>query len=310
MKDMCSDKPQRTEETEDKSMESTTPPYLTERINQLQTDITNLKLELRKARPIPFGKISIMFIVPGALSLIVSILDNSQVLAFTGLGLTFWGALFFLVRPIRYVKSSLLDSTAISLYSTIDRIVKDLKYKSKSYYIVPPYPKELFLPEHLSGLKEMVVFISAGSDVDMPSIEEMVRSRFLLENPKGICVTPPGLGLLTQFEKELKTDITKLELEELCEILPQLILENFQLAKEIKMKTERNQVHLKILDSAYKNLYSREENLKSVHFLGCPLVSAIACAIAKTTGKIVTLYRDRISPDGQVIEVLYRFLEG
>jgi hypothetical protein len=292
-------------------MESTTPQYLPERIKQLQTDIANLKLELEKTTRIPFGKISIMFIVPGALSLIASIFNNSQVLAFIGLGLTFWGALFFLVRPIRYVKSSLLDSTAISLYSTIDRIVKDLKYKSKSYYI-PPYPKEVFLPEHLLGLKEMVVFISADSDAGMPSIEEMAGSRFLLENPKGICVAPPGLGLLTQFEKEVKMDITKVELGELCETLPRLILENFQLASEIKMRTERNQnqVHLKILDSVYKNLYSREENLKSVHFLGCPLVSAIACAIAKATGKIVTLYRDRISPDGQTIEVLYRFLEG
>jgi hypothetical protein len=306
---MCSDKIHRTEETEDKPMESMTPEYLAERINQLQTDIENLTLELRKTRGIPFGRISIMFIVPGALSLIASILDNSQVLAFIGLGLTFWGALFFLVRPVRYVKSSLLDSTAISLYSTIDRIIKDLKYRSKSYYI-PPYPKEVFLPEHLSGLKEMVVFISADSGSGMPSIEEMARSRFLLENPKGMCVAPPGLGLLTQLEKELKIDLTRLELRELCETLPQLILENFQLAKEIKLRIERNQVHLRILDSAYKNLYSREENLKSVHFLGCPLVSAIACAIAKTTGKIVTLYRDRTSLDGQIIEVLYRFLEG
>jgi len=76
------------------------------------------------------------------------------------------------------------------------------------------------------------------------------------------------------------------------------------------MKPEKNQVHLKIFDSIYKNLYSREQNLKSAHFLGCPLVSAIACAIAKTTGKIVTIDKDSLSPDGQTIEVWYRFIEG
>jgi len=220
-----------------------------------------------------------------------------------------WGALFFFIRPIGYVRSTLLDSTVISSYSTIDRIVKDLKYKGKSYYI-PPYPKEVYLPEYLKGLKEMIVFISADSGAGMPSIEEMATSKFLLKTPKGICVAPPGLGLLTQFENELKADLTKLELSELCETVPQLILDNFQLAKEIEMKTEENQVHLKIVDSIYKNLYSREENLKSVHFLGCPLVSALACAIAKTTGKIVTLHQDRVSPDGQTIEVWYHFLEG
>lgn len=309
MKDMCPDKTQRTEETEDKSVEPTTTEHLIERTKQLQTEIEDLERELRKVRRIPSQKIGIAFMVPGVLSLIFSILNDIQILAFIGLGLTFWGALFIFVRPIRYVRSSLLDSTAISAYSTIDRIVKDLKYKGKSYYI-PPYPREVYLPEHLKGLKDMIVFISADNSSGMPSIEEMAESKFLLENPKGICWIPPGLGLLTQFEKELRTDITKLQLNELCETIPQLILENFQLAKEIEMKPEKNQVYLKIFDSIYKGLYSGEENLESVHFLGCPLVSAIAGAIAKTTGKIVTIHQDRISPDGQTIEVWYHFLEG
>ena len=220
-----------------------------------------------------------------------------------------WGALFLFVRPVGYVKSSLLDSAAISSYSTIDRIIKELKYKGKSYYI-PPYPKEVYLPEYLKGLKDMIVFISADSGAGMPAIEEMAKGRFLLENPKGICVAPPGSGLLTQFEKELRVDVTKIELSELCESLPQLVLENFQLAKEIEMKLGENQVYLRIFDSIYKDLYGAEVNLKSVHFLGCPIVSAIACSIAKTTGKIVTIHKDKISSDGQTIEVWYRFTEG
>jgi len=312
VKNMSSDKNPKTkgtEETEDKSAELTTTQYLIETIKQLQAEVENLKLELRKVKRVPSGKIGVVLMVPGVLSLVFSIFYNSQVLAFMGLGLTFWGALFLFVRPVGYVKSDLLDSAAISSYSTIDRIIKDLKYKGKSYY-VPPYPKEVYLPEYLKRLKDMIVFISADSGSGMPSIEEMAKGTFLLENPKGICVAPPGLGLLSQFEKELRADITKIELNELCESLPQLILENFQLAKEIEMKPKENQVHLKIFDSIYKNLYSEKEDLKSVHFLGCPLVSAIACSIAKTTGKIVTIYKDRVSPDGQTIEVLYRFLEG
>jgi hypothetical protein len=309
MKNMRSEKKERPEETEGKSAQLTSTQYSIETIKQLQTHVENLNLELRKMRRLPSGKIGIIFMVPGALSLIFSVFKNSQVLAFIGLGLTFWGALFFFVRPIRYVKSSLLDSAAISPYSTIDRIVKDLKYEGKSYYI-PPYPKEVYLPEYLKSLKEMIVFISADSGKGMPSIEEMAKSKFLLKNPKGICVAPPGLGLLTQFEKELRTDITKLGLSGLCESLPQIILENFQLAKEMEIIMEENQVHLKIFDSIYKSLYSREEKLQSVHSLGCPLVSAIACTIAKTTGKIVTVHRDTVSPDGQTIEVWCRFIEG
>lgn len=304
---MCSSKTEKTEEIAHESTELTTTQYLIETIKQLQIDNENLKLEIRKAKKISSGKVGIAFLIPGIASLVFSILNSSQVLAFIGLGLTFWGALFLFIRPLKYVESSLLSSTAIASYSTIDRIIKDLKYKGKSYYI-PPYPKEVYLPEHLKGLKEMIVFVSADSSEDMPSIEEMAKSRFLLENPKGICVAPPGLGLLTQFEKELGTEIAKLELSELCESLPQLILENFQLAKEIEMNPEENQVHLKLVDPIYGNLYTAEENLRSVHFLGCPLVSAIACAIAKNTGKIVMIHKDNVSPDGQTIEIWYRIL--
>ncbi|MEM3356852.1 MAG: hypothetical protein QW166_03385, partial [Candidatus Bathyarchaeia archaeon] len=203
---------------------------------------------------------------------------------------------------------SLLDLTAISTYTTIDRIVKDLKYKGKSYYI-PPYPKEVYLPEYLKGLKETVVFISADTG-GTPSIEELAKSKFFLKNPNGICVAPPGLGLLTLFEKELRRDISKLQLNELYENLPHIIAENLQLAKEVEMKVEDNQIHVRIFDSTYKNLYAAEESLKSIHFLGCPLVSAIACAIAKTTGKMVTIQRDSISPDDQTIDVWYSVVEG
>ena len=306
---MCPKKIQQTtKEAEDKTSELTTTQYLVETIKKLQTENENLKIELRKAKGIPSGKIGLAFVIPGALALVFSVTNNSNILAFIGLGLTFWGALFFFIRPIKYVQSSLLDSTAISTYTTIDRIIKDLKLKGKSYYI-PPYPKEVYLPEYLKGLKDPVVFISADTG-GMPSIEELAKSKFILENPNGICVAPPGLGLLTQFENQLRKDIAKLKIEELCETLPPTIIENLHLAKEVEMKILENNIYVKITDSTYKNLYISDENLKSIHFLGCPLVSSIACALAKSTGKMITVQEDRISPDGLTIEVWYRLVEG
>jgi len=300
---MLPEEGRNTGKSEDKSIELTDTQHLTEKIRQLQAEVEDLKSELRKRRRLSSGKIGIVLLIPGGLSLALSILENSQILAFIGLGLTFWGALFLLIRPVRYVESSLLDSTAVSAYSTIDRIVSDLEYEGKSYYI-PPYPKEVYLPEHLKGLKDMIVFVSADGGNGMPSIEELAESKFLLKNPKGICVAPPGLGLLKHFEKELRTDSAKVDITELCDSLPRIILEHYPLAREIDMKPETNQIHLRVVDSVYTDLYV-EKDLKSVHLLGCPLVSAIACIIAKATGKIVTIQRDMIHPDGQIIEVWY-----
>jgi hypothetical protein len=244
----------------------------------------------------------------GILLLTLSIIDNSQVIAFIGLSLAFWGGLFFFIKPETYVEASLLDSTAVPAYTTIDRAMEEFKQKSKSYYI-PPYPEKARLPEHLKKLKDAVVFIPAESNSVLPSIEEMTTGKFLLKDPKGICITPPGLDLLSRIEKEIRTDPEKLGLDELCEVLPTVILENFGLAKEIEMKHEGDQVTLRITGSVYKNLYTNEK-LRSIHTIGCPLTSAIACAISKTTGKIVTIERDLISRDTETAFITYCLLEG
>jgi hypothetical protein len=268
----------------------------------------NWKRRVDAAKYLSSGKIAVIFAVPGVLSLVFSVLANSQVLAFIGLGLTFWGALFLMVRPTSYVKVTLLDATALSVYRTIDRMAKDLRLSGKAFYI-PSYPKEVYIPEHLKGLKDMLAFLSSSENVASPPIVEIAAGKFFVSKPSGIFIAPPGLGLLDMFEKELRTDPTRLNLEYLCESLPQLILENFQLAREIEMKAEQDHVTLRIVDSTFKNLYL-QEGLKSPLTLGCPLVSAIACAVAKTSGRIVSVDSINVSEDAETIGVRCGLMEG
>ncbi len=279
-----------------------------ESVEQLQQEIERLKNQLQTLGRRSATRISIVFAVPGVLALVYSIISQSQVLAFIGLGLTFWGALFYLVRPVAYVRGSLLSTTATTFYQTIDRIIRDLNCKGKPIYY-PPYPKGAYLPQHLKGLKETITFIPVDTEQTAPSIEEMAQSKFITKNPRGVILIPPGSSFLDQFEILLRTDITKMSLEDLSTSLPQLILENFQLAKEIEIKTENNQITLKITDSIYKNLY-RDETLKSVTLLGDPLVSAIACTIAKATGKQVTIQTLNTSPDAKTLEATLELKEG
>jgi hypothetical protein len=280
-----------------------------EAVKQLEAEVENLRTKLAEEKRIPSGKIGLTFAIAGALSLILSIIDSSTILAFVGLGLSLWAVLFLFVQPARYVEENILDYTTIPSYMTIDRIMKDLNCKGRAYY-VPPYPEGTYAPEHLKGLKEAVVFIAAEEGIEIPSIDEMAKNKFLLEHPKGICLAAPGLSLLTQFEKELKMDISRVAIGELCNVLPTLIQENFRLAKEIKITLGDDEALLQMSDSVYGRLYSPKEKLQSIHVLGCPLVSAVACAISKSTGKIVTIFKDNIGPDGRKIEVLYRALQG
>lgn len=253
-------------------------------------------------------RIGVVFLVTGISALTLSIITISQTLAFIGLGLTFWGALFLLITPIRYVEGSLMVTTISSSYSNTDRILNDLKYNGKGYH-VPPYPECVSLPEHLKGLKEMVVFISKDQESNTtPSIEQMAQGKFLVNEPKGLLLTPPGLGLLNQIEKKSRVDFTKTALIDLCEILPRQILDNYSLAKEIDMTIKENEIDIRITDSIYKNLYTQEKPNKSILLLGCPIISSIACAIAKTSGKPVTIQKLAFSEDGLNITATYQIM--
>lgn len=254
------------------------------------------------------ARIAVLLLVPGILCLLFSILYESQIPAFVGLGLTFWGALFFLIRPMKYVTGDVVYNSTLSSYSTIDRIIKEFGFKGAAYYI-PPYPKDVYLPDHLRGLKEPVVFLSAKETTDMPSIEEIAGSKFLLKSSRGVLIASPGAGLVSQIERELNADFTKIQLAELCETLPRVISENLSLARETELNLDETGVQLKLLDSVYKNLYSKENNFKSINLLGCPLASAIACAIAKSSGKPVMIQKQKTTPDGLSLGVWYRIVQ-
>jgi len=303
------EKPNKNNNESEKKQEPVTIQYLMKTLQQLQSEHEALKRELLKSRRIPSGRIGFAFLVIGGATLAGSVVTSSTTLAFIGLGLTFWGALFLFARPVRFVKSTLLDSTALSTYTTVDRMVSDLGYKAKSIYI-PPYPKEAYLPEYMKGLKEMIVFIPAEDSATMPTLEEMAKKQFLLKSPKGVCITPPGFGLASVIEKELKAGFTNINLERLTNSLPKAVTDNLGLAKGFEINTENDLIHAKITGSVYSSLYSREQELKSIHFLGCPLASAIACALAKTTGKLVTIAKNKVSPDLQTIDIWYQTLEG
>jgi len=293
--------------------EPVTVQYLMRTLQELQSEHEALKRELIKSRRIPSGRIGAALLIAGSSVLAGSVFASSATLAFIGLGLTFWGALFLFARPIKFVRSTLLDSTAIASYTTIDRMVQDLGYKAKAIY-VPPYPEEAYLPQYLKGLKEMIVFIPAEDSSIMPTLEEMAKQQFLLKNQKGICITPPGFGLSSVIENELRARFPQiaraLTIESLYDSLPRVITSNLELAKGFEIKPENELTHVRITGSVYSSLYSREQGLRSIHFLGCPLTSAIACALAKATGKLVTITKDNVSYDLQTIDVWYQTLEA
>ena len=250
--------------------------------------------------------IAIVFLVSGISLFVVSIFLRSEIICLVGLGLTFWGALFLLTPPPKHVEASFLITSSLPDYMTIDRMLTYINSKNEAYNI-PPCPRDIDLPQHLEGLKEMVTFIPAGNTDGLAEIEDIARSKFLIEKPKGLLIASPGVGLLEKIEQKNNIDFTKIPLSELDKSLP-FMFSDLYLTKEIAMATNENDVILKFTGSLYKNLYDQKYALESINLLGCPLVNAAACAIAKSAGKPTMVQKIEITPNGKTITAYFRVI--
>lgn len=235
----------------------------------------------------------------GIVALVNSIIFASSILAFIGLGLTFWGALLIYLRQEKYVKAMIIDSTAISSIENLDKIITELKYKGKGIHLPPEYFKD---PSEL-------VYIPKKEGTKIPRAGETSGEVFS-QKMQGMFITPPGLGLTNYFENELGKNFAKADLKHLQNNLPKLFMENLEIAEDLEIQIENNTFHVKIINSVYKDLCSKARKFSSIcGSVGCPICSAIACALTRATGKPVVVAKDNSSADGKIIDIQYMILE-
>jgi hypothetical protein len=239
----------------------------------------------------------------GAVALICSIPYVSQILAFIGLGLIFWGAILTYIQTEEYIKQNLLDATVLPSLVTLNQIIQELDYKGKAIYLPPKYLKDpeankAYIPKHKDG------------KMPTPKQIQEQENKLFTENPRGMLVTPPGAELTKLFEKTLETSFTRVDLQYLQQNLSKLLVENLEIAQNFEMEIEGNKVQVKMENSAYKNLAKLNTKLSNLYDrLGCPISSAIASALAKATGKPIIIENQRASEDGKDMEMEYGILE-
>jgi hypothetical protein len=269
--------------------------HLEATIQELQSEKEDLKRALWKYERQPTRKSGLAFLFIGIVSLVSSIVFASYIVAFLGLGLTFWGALFLFVRPVTYVKSSLLDSAVLSSLRTLDRVLTELNYQGNAVYLPP---------KSLEGTKEGILFIAAEKESVMPAIEEVLQGKFFV-NPHGICLVPLGQGLVNLFEKELGVNLFKTDYSYLQNNLPRLFIEDLELVKDFEMDANGDVIHVRIKGAAYSNLCSEVTKLTNIcPRIGCPFCSAIAYALVKATGKAVTIEKNQFD-ENETIETWF-----
>jgi len=276
---------------------------LVKEISLAEAELEKLRRTVWSYRCLPTRLAGYLVTFIGAAILVCSMVFSSSVWAIVGLVLTFWGILFFFLKPTTLVKADLLDSAPLSLLENVHRLISEFGLKGKGVYLPPRYLKEL-----RSGL----VFISAKDEIHVPTMDEVAEAedRIFLKNPSGVCLVPSGVALANLFERELGTSFAEVDLEYLERNLPKVFIEALEIAEDFDLSLESGRVHVRIVGSIYKDLCYETRKLSRVcEIFGCPLCSSIACGLARASGKPVVMERSELSRVGKVMDVYYRVLE-
>jgi hypothetical protein len=225
----------------------------------------------------------------GIASLISSVLLTSTVLAFMGLGLTFWAGILLYIRPNRYVRSDLIDSAALPPLEAIDRVMTALGCTEKGVYIPTGNPDKT------------VVFVPSRPLTSLPRAETIAKET-LAKDPNGLIILPPGYALANLIEDQLGVEFKQLPLEKLSGRLSKLLIEDLEVVQDFDMQVDRDIVRFKLVESIYSELCSQLRATTRLSFsLGCPICSAMACIVAQSYGKPVALEESMSSEDGRTI---------
>ena len=241
-----------------------------------------------------------LLIIFGVASLLTSIFYSSYILAFIGLGLTFWGTLFLYIKSTKYVKLELLNATSSSTLENIERILTTAGTNSKGIYLPP---------KNLQDNTASLVFIPTRPDQPLPTSVDTNPHRLQFQNPSGLLITPPGFALAKLFEKELKRPFTEPKAEDLQTLLPSLF-EALQITKNFTIEAKDTTIKVEIRNHIFRDLCEETKHLERTNWaVGSPLSSALACVFAKSTGKPVVIITDETNLEGATT-IQYGILES
>lgn len=277
---------------------NTTTTLTTSNIQKIEpiTEKTRATRQFNLNKPIAVGMLTL-----GLVLLVSSAFYSSPTPAFVGLGLTFWGALLLYVTPTKQVKLELLNATLTPALINTEKMLTNLNPGGKGIYLPPKYLKDF---------ESSLMLIPSKEGQALPTPEEIDAEKLYSKNPNGIFLTPQGSSLSKLFEKELGTSFTRTDLKYLQEKLPKLLVEDLEIAESMEIKAENNTVTVEITDQVFSSVNKETEELSKTHeTMGSPLSSAIACALAKATGKPVVIEKEEQSQDGKTTEIRYRLME-
>jgi hypothetical protein len=203
-----------------------------------------------------------LMVAAGVGLLAFSYYQSNLAISFAGLGLIIWGTSLVFVTSTKMIKARLITSQMSSLTLALNRLLEERGYDGSTY----------FLPPKLLGESPVQIIESKSK-----------RSR--------TSIIPTGLNLEAFFEEEANIDFFRVDLPKLQELLVKVIVDRLDMASTFRILKENERITIMMKDFALSEFYAnlQEETPEDHPSITCPTVSALACALAKSTRKVVLI---------------------
>lgn len=271
------------------------------KLEQLERNKKQLQAELRKLKRKPEGKIGYLLLLLGLTLIALAIYYEHNVSAFIGIALTFWGALLLYIRPTRFIRNEILNSTLLEPLKYTHKLLDELEFRGTPTYISPGT---------LRGLRSATLYIPKSDQSNVPSDEQLSREETFMKNPSAIKLTPPGLGLSRLLEDELKTNFSTVDLEYLQYNLEKAMVEGLEIAEAIEIEVSDSAVQVEIRRTIFEEIIGEMDKLEAHRRIGDPLSSAIACILARSTRRPITIEKVEREQKKRSIQIIFKIMDS
>ena len=223
----------------------------------------------------------------------------SSFLAILGIALIFWGIILLYITPTKQVPLELVMAAAEPGTQNIQRIIEQYRLSQQAIYLPP---------KNLQNKESSLIFIPNKIQSPLPQPEEN-NQQLTNTAHNGVFITPPGLALSKLFEQQIGTSFTRTDLSQILEILPKLLIEEMEITEKVEIETNQNIIIISLTKNILKPTNLQENQASPNNQIGNLLGSAIACALAKATGKPITIKQETFDNTTKITTLTYQIQE-
>ena len=257
----------------------------------VEEELIRLRLKLWKARSRHSRATGVALLIISAFFLSLAYVTRYIVFEVTSILALFLGVIFVLSGVEPYVKLRVANKAVASPLYTLCDLLSHLGVDGKGIYMPTAEGDsvKIFLPKSRSG--------------SLPKINEATSGMVVLEN--GFILPPVGNSLLQLYEEELG-DVRNFDFDYLKEWLPRVLVEALNIAEKSEITQDGEDIQVRLTASSFSGLCQNKEVVQICRVVGCPLISSIAEAISKNTGRVVYYINCAYNPSTRVTEATYK----